>query len=79
MGLARDIPGSELLWVENLGHKPDWIATGLAVAAIEKLAGKDRDLQAMARQLERRIATDAFGPIEACADGPPTPAPAMQQ
>jgi pimeloyl-ACP methyl ester carboxylesterase len=79
MGLARDIPGSELLWVENLGHKPDWIATGLAVAAIEKLAGKDRDLQAMARQLETRIATDAFGPIEACADGPPTPAPAMQQ
>ena len=78
-GLARDIPGAELLWVENLGHKPDWIATGLAVAAIEKLSGRDRDLQAMARQLESRIATDAFGPIEACADGPPTPAPALQQ
>lgn len=78
-GLARDIPGAELLWVENLGHKPDWIAAGLAVAAIEKLAGKDRDLQAMARDLETRIAGDAFGPIEACADGPPAPAPAMQQ
>ena len=77
LGLARDIPNAELLWVENLGHKPDWIATGLAVAAIEKLSGMERDLQATARQLEARIATDAHGPIEACADGPPTPLPAI--
>ncbi|RST84917.1 alpha/beta hydrolase [Aquibium carbonis] len=76
LGLARDIPNAELLWIENLGHKPDWIATDLAVAAIEKLSGHQRDLQALARQLEARIANDAHGPIEACADGPPTPAPA---
>ena len=79
LGLARDIPNAELLWVENLGHKPDWIATGLAVAAIETLSGKTRDLQAMVRDLEARIAGDAFGPVEACADGPPAPAPALQQ
>jgi pimeloyl-ACP methyl ester carboxylesterase len=79
VGLARDIPGAELLWVENLGHKPDWIASDLAVAAIEKLAGKERDLRAMARDLEARIANDDYGPIEACADGPPAPTPAIQQ
>lgn len=78
LGLARDIPGAELVWIENLGHKPDWIATEVAVAAIEKVAGQDRDLQAMARDLERRIAGDAFGPIERCADGPPAPRPALQ-
>ena len=39
-GLARDIPGAELVWVKNLGHKPDWIAPDLIVAAIEKVAGK---------------------------------------
>ena len=39
-GLARDIPGAELVWVDNLGHKPDWIAPDLIVAAIEKVAGK---------------------------------------
>ena len=59
-GLARDIAGSELVWIHNLGHKPDYIATDLVVAAIEKLAGKPRDLQAMARQVETRIASDHF-------------------
>ena len=39
LGLARDIPGAELVWVNNLGHKPDWIAPDLVVAAIEKLGG----------------------------------------
>jgi pimeloyl-ACP methyl ester carboxylesterase len=78
VGLARDIPGAELLWIDNLGHKPDWIATDLAVAAIEKLAGFDRDLQTMARVVEARIAGQAFGPIERCADGPPVPQPALR-
>ncbi len=61
LGLARDIPGAELVWVKNLGHKPDWIAPDLVVAAIEKLAGQPRDLQALARTVEARIAKDAFG------------------
>ncbi len=32
IGLARDIKGAELVWVRNLGHKPDWIAPELVVA-----------------------------------------------
>ncbi len=51
-GLARDIAGSELVWVEGMGHKPDYVATGLAIEAIEKLSGFKRDLQARAKELE---------------------------
>lgn len=54
-GLARDVKGSELLWIKGLGHKPDYIATGLAISAIEKLAGKPHDLQAEARTLEQTL------------------------
>lgn len=61
LGLRRDIPGAELVWIDNLGHKPDWIARDLVVAAIEKLAGQPRDLQAMARTVEARIAGDRNG------------------
>jgi pimeloyl-ACP methyl ester carboxylesterase len=60
LGLAHDIPGAELVWVKNLGHKPDWIAPDLVIAAIETLDGKRRDLQALARAVEARIAGDAF-------------------
>jgi pimeloyl-ACP methyl ester carboxylesterase len=74
LGLARDIPGAELVWVKNLGHKPDWIAPDLVVAAIEKVAGRPRDLQALARQVEARIKDDRFGG-DACQD---LPAPAAQ-
>ncbi|QND46019.1 alpha/beta hydrolase (plasmid) [Rhizobium lusitanum] len=56
--LARDIGGAELLVVHNLGHKSDYIASDLAIAAIEKLAGKSRDLESKARALERWIAGD---------------------
>jgi pimeloyl-ACP methyl ester carboxylesterase len=55
-GLARDIAGSELLWIKGIGHKPDYIATQLAVAAIEKINGAARDLQAQARTLEAVVA-----------------------
>ena len=61
VGLARDIPGAELVWVQNLGHKPDWIAPDLVVGAIEKVAGKNVDLQALARTVEARIAGDGYG------------------
>ena len=66
LGLARDIPGAELVWVKNLGHKPDWIAPELVAAAIEKLGGRPHDLQALARAVEARIAGDRFG--GACVD-----------
>jgi pimeloyl-ACP methyl ester carboxylesterase len=57
-GLARDIAGSELVWIHNLGHKPDYVVTDLAVEAIEKIAGSDRDLQESARRAEARLAKD---------------------
>jgi pimeloyl-ACP methyl ester carboxylesterase len=57
-GLARDIAGSELVWIRNLGHKPDYIVTDLAIEAIEKIAGRDRDLQESARRAEARLAKD---------------------
>jgi pimeloyl-ACP methyl ester carboxylesterase len=60
-GLARDIKGAELVWVHNLGHKPDYIATSLSIAAIEKIAGMPRDLATLARDLESRIAHDGDG------------------
>jgi pimeloyl-ACP methyl ester carboxylesterase len=60
ISLERDIPGAELVWVRNLGHKPDWIAPDLVAGAIQKVAGKDVDLQAMARMVEGRIAGDAY-------------------
>lgn len=69
VGLARDIPGAELVWVKNLGHKPDWVASDLVVAAIEKVSGKDIDLQAAAKKVEARIASDAYG-VGKCADIP---------
>lgn len=58
-GLYRDIAGSELVWVRNLGHKPDYVAGDLCIAAIEKAAGRDRDLQAMAREVELRLGAKA--------------------
>ncbi|WLR97676.1 alpha/beta fold hydrolase [Shinella sumterensis] len=57
-GLASDIAGSELVWIRNLGHKPDYIVTDLAIEAIEKIAGRDRDLQESARRAEARLAKD---------------------
>ena len=61
VGLGRDIPGAELVWVRNLGHKPDWIAPDLVLGAIEKVSGSAVDLQAMARTVEGRIASDTQG------------------
>lgn len=54
--LHADIDGSTLLRIHNLGHKPDYIVTDLAIAAIERLAGKKRDLEKLAAQAEARIA-----------------------
>jgi pimeloyl-ACP methyl ester carboxylesterase len=55
-GLERDIAGSELVWINGMGHKPDYVATQLAVSAIEKVNGTPRDLQAEARALETKLA-----------------------
>lgn len=45
--LARDIRGSTLIVVHNLGHKSDYVASDLAIAAIEKVAGRPSDLKAV--------------------------------
>ncbi|GAB4359890.1 MAG: alpha/beta hydrolase [Oricola sp.] len=77
LGLARDLANAELVWVKNLGHKPDYVATGLAVAALEKLAGEPRDLQKLARELEARIASDRYGPVHrSLGDREPVPSDA---
>ena len=55
-GLARDIAGSELVWIEGLGHKPEYVVPEIAVMAIEKISGMDRNIQAAARAAEARIA-----------------------
>ena len=61
-GLARDIAGAELVTIHHLGHKPDYMATDVVIAAMEKLAGQPRDLQALAALAEARIAALAVPP-----------------
>jgi pimeloyl-ACP methyl ester carboxylesterase len=56
--LARDIRGARLIVVHNLGHKSDFVASDLAVAAIETVAGRSANLTAVKRDVERRIAND---------------------
>ncbi|MDA4847107.1 alpha/beta fold hydrolase [Hoeflea poritis] len=56
--LSEAIDGSELVRIKGVGHKPDYIATDLCVAAMEKLSGVDKDLEAMARALEETLASN---------------------
>jgi len=65
-GLVRDIPDAEIVWIPNMGHKPDWVAPELVAAAIERVAGLDVDLAALAGEVEARLASDGYGPLEAC-------------
>jgi len=73
LGLARDIPGAELVWVHNLGHKPDWVAADLVLAAVETVTGRRNDIQQIARRVEARIAADAEGAAD-CVDEKPADA-----
>ena len=63
IGLKRDIPNSELIWLKNVGHKTDYIANDIAVAAIEKLAGKSRDLGAMAANFHAPVVGESHDRI----------------
>lgn len=56
--LARDIRDARLIVVHNLGHKSDFVASDLAIAAIETVAGRKANLMGMKRDVERRIAND---------------------
>ena len=64
--LARDIAGSRLFVVKNVGHKPDYAVADLVAASIETLAGNPQDLDAIAAAAEQRVAGDRFGPVERC-------------
>ncbi len=57
-GLKRDIRNSELIWLKGVGHKPDYVATDLAIAAIEKLSGQPRNLEALAKDVDARMAKE---------------------
>lgn len=61
LGLERDIPGAVLVWICGLGHKPDWVTPDLVAAAIERVAGRAVDLQALGRAVEARIVAE-IGP-----------------
>lgn len=41
-----------------MGHKSDYVASDVAVGAIETLGGEKRDLSAIARRVEAGIAND---------------------
>ncbi|MBO9194748.1 alpha/beta hydrolase [Rhizobium sp. 16-449-1b] len=56
--LARAIKGARLLMIHNMGHKSDYVARDVAVAAIESVAGRPRDLKRAAARLEAEIAKD---------------------
>jgi hypothetical protein len=50
------IEGAELHLIPGMGHKSDYVARDLVMAAIAKLTGTPLDLAALVRQTERRIA-----------------------
>ncbi|MFK0278652.1 alpha/beta fold hydrolase [Ensifer sp. NPDC090286] len=56
--LARDIRRARLIVVRNLGHKSDFVAADLAIAAIEAVAGRRVNLASVKRLIETRIAQD---------------------
>jgi pimeloyl-ACP methyl ester carboxylesterase len=56
--LAKAIPHARLISIHNMGHKSDYVANDVAIAAIETVAGRKRDLRAIAKRLEVRIAGD---------------------
>lgn len=65
-GLNDDVENTELLWLKNVGHKTDYVATALVVAALENLNGSENDLPKIRDEIVARVNDDAFGPIEMC-------------
>ncbi len=56
VALAEEMDNAELLLLEGVGHKPDYVATGLCTAALEKLSGAPVDLEALKHAFERHRA-----------------------
>ena len=61
-GLVKDTQNAKSYLIHNLGHKPDFVAGELAVAAMQNLNGADHDLDAIAEKIEAEIADDRSGP-----------------
>jgi pimeloyl-ACP methyl ester carboxylesterase len=57
--MARNVAGAELVVIHGVGHKPDYVAGDVVLAAVKTLAGKPGDLQTVARRAEARIAGEA--------------------
>jgi pimeloyl-ACP methyl ester carboxylesterase len=55
-GLEQHIENAELISLDNVGHKPDYAAVDIAIAAIENLSGKSKhDLKKMAAELDKEL------------------------
>ena len=54
-GLAASIPDARLLTIHCLGHKPDYVTTGLAVTALEWIAGHPVDLKAATAEAQQQV------------------------
>lgn len=55
-GLEQHIDGAELISLDNMGHKPDYAAADIAIAAIENLSGiSENNLKKMAAELDQKL------------------------
>jgi pimeloyl-ACP methyl ester carboxylesterase len=65
IALAEDIEHADLVCLDAIGHKPDYAANSVCVAAIEKLAGQPVDLEAAVRRYRaERIRIEAGSQAE---------------
>ena len=61
VALVEDMDNAELVMLEGVGHKPDYVATGLCTAALEKLSGAPVDLEALKHAYQRNRAAHRRG------------------
>ncbi|MCL8000074.1 alpha/beta hydrolase [Brucella sp. 21LCYQ03] len=57
--LSKDVKQSALIVIKGMGHKSDYVARDLVIAAIERFAGANTDLSLIANQTERQILDNA--------------------
>ncbi len=78
VAMAEQVAGSQLVRIRGVGHKPDYAATDLCIAAMEHLAGMDVDLVAMTEAVERRLTEQsAHPPAERGGAGRPNQIPVI--
>jgi pimeloyl-ACP methyl ester carboxylesterase len=65
IALAEDIGHAELICLASIGHKPDYAANSVCLAAIERLAGRPVDLEAaVQRHRAERVRAEAGSQTE---------------